>query len=181
MSRRLLILLPSLFLMAACSAPGPIADDRPDEPVEPAHPAYETFDPAPYAVEPPAVQEASPVEHDVPDQLMAGTITPAEDDEMEGSVIQGFRIQLFTTEAKASADAVRDDVIAWWRRSQQQDDVREAFEYGLHPVVVFGSPFYRVRVGLFLDRQDAAPALEILRQRFPEAFIVPDTITISRE
>lgn len=177
--RRLTFALPLLFFFG-CAPPATVVEEPAQTPPEPAQPAYETFDPAPFRVEPRSAPVAVEVQHDVPERLMDGRL-PEVPEMPAAAVVQGFRIQLFTSASKASADAVRDDVVAWWQRVQHHPDIRATFEYGLHPVVVFGTPFFRVRVGLFPDRQRAAAALAILRERYPEAFIVPDIITLVRE
>src|SRR5690606_41819415 len=40
--------------------------------------------------------------------------------------------------------------------------------------------YYRVRMGNFRSREAAERAREFLAQRFPDAFIVPDTVEITR-
>jgi hypothetical protein len=182
MRLRFLLLVLPLLALAACSGPGPIVDDPvPPPPPEPmGHPAYETFDPSVYEAAPPERPVETEVQHDVPAALMDGRIYEAPSPTDEPRVLQGYRIQLFSSESKSAADAVRDDATAWWRgvEAEMEEDV---FPFGLHPVVVFTRPYYRVRLGAFPSRDEAQPALLALRERYPEAFVVPDTITISRD
>jgi len=45
--------------------------------------------------------------------------------------------------------------------------------------VVFEPPYYKVRVGNFLTRPEAAELMQFLHQRgFPDAWIVPDQVTV---
>lgn len=182
MPTRLLLTLLPLVLLAACSAPREIVEvPRPLPPPEAiGPPSYETFDPAAYDAEPRVAPRVTTVEHDVPADLMAGTIVEQTRDSSEPVVVDGFRIQLFSSENKPSADAVRDDAVNWWRTARNRFAEDEIFPYGLHPAVVFTRPYYRVRLGAFPTRDDAGLALELLRERYPEAFIVPDTITLER-
>ena len=63
---------------------------------------------------------------------------------------------------------------AWW------GDVRGASgaPRDLMPVVAYLQPYYRVRLGAFEFRDEAEGALTFVRQRFPEAFVVPDRVTV---
>jgi len=174
-------LLVALLVVAACSGPATVVEPIPP-PVEPAgYPAYETFDPSAYDDEPAPQPAQIEIEHDVPASLMAGTIIDQGDGRPEDApaIVEGYRIQLFSSESKTSADAVRDDVANWWRSAQRDDTIDRAFPFGLRPAVVFSRPYYRVRIGAFPSREGAQDALGIVRERFPEAFIVPDTITLS--
>jgi hypothetical protein len=182
LNRPALILLP-LLLLAACSAPREVVEiPRPlPAPEVEGHPSYETFDPSEYDAEPRIAPTVPQVEHDVPTGLMEGRIVVERDDPSQPVVVEGFRIQLFSSQSKVSADGVRDEVVDWWRTARERFAEGEVFPYGLRPAVVFTSPYYRVRLGAFPTRADASLALEVLRERYPEAFIVPDTITLSRE
>lgn len=178
---RLVLLMLPLLALAACSGPGPVIDDPvPPPPPEPmGHPAYETFDPTVYEAVPPERPVETELEHDVPASLMDGRIYEVAPDPQEPRVVQGYRIQLFSSESKATADAVRDDATAWWQTVEVEIE-EEVFPYGLLPVVVFTRPYYRVRLGAFPTREEAQPALQALRERYPDAFVVPDTITLGR-
>lgn len=39
-------------------------------------------------------------------------------------------------------------------------------------------PYYRVRIGAFEFRGDAETMLSVVRQRYGDAFLVPDLVTI---
>jgi hypothetical protein len=183
---RLALLAP--LLLAACAGPAEVREVPPRAPAAPeapaapvGYPAYETFDPSGYDVQPPRPPARTEVVHDAPPQLLAGTIQEVEEVVVGPRTVQGFRIQLFTSESKTSADAVRDSAVRWWRTVQEDQAVHEAFPYGMPSAVVFARPYYRVRVGAFEDREQAQGALDLIREQFPEAFLVPDTVRLGGE
>ncbi|HLA64511.1 MAG TPA: SPOR domain-containing protein, partial [Rhodothermales bacterium] len=49
---------------------------------------------------------------------------------------------------------------------------------GLRGEVAFLSPYYRVRIGEFGSRAQAEAALDAVRAVYPEAFLVPDLVTV---
>jgi len=183
---RLLPLLVPVLLLAACAGPAVRDVPPPAQPTTPApatpaaplgSPAYETFDPGPYRAEPPRPPARTEVVHDAPAALLAGTIEEVEEPaSTEPRTVQGFRIQLFASDSKPAADAVRDQALTWWRGIREELHAQEAFPHGMPSAVVFARPSYRVRVGAFESRAQGEAALEMLRERFPEAFLVPDTV-----
>ena len=175
LSARLLPLV-LVAVLAACSGPREPVDPTPPPPDEaPAtEPAYETFDPAPYDAEPPPID--AEVQHDVPDELMEGTITMPD---VTGPVtVPGYRVQVFSSPDKTAADDVLDEATGWWGVVRNDPDAAEVFPNGFPAEVYFQQPYYRVRLGAFEYRREAEAALPVIRRRFPEAFIVPDQITI---
>ena len=173
-SRHLLLLL-ALVSFAACSGPREV-DRGPEPPPEDegTAPVYETFDPAPYDAQPEAPD--AEIAHDVPPALMAGEI---EMPETEGPrTVQGYRVQVFSSADKAAADDVRDEAAGWWRVVRDDPDAAAALPNGLPAEVEYHQPYYRVRLGAFEFRREAEAALRVIQRRFPEAFIVPGTVTI---
>jgi hypothetical protein len=173
--RFLSLLLIALLTFPACSGPRE-ATEGPESPPEDegGTPAYETFDPGPYAAEPDPVD--TEIEHDVPPTLMAGEITVPE---VEGPrTVQGYRVQVFSSADKAAADDVRDEASGWWRIVGDDPDAAAAFPAGLRADVEYNQPYYRVRLGAFEYRPEAEAALRVIQRRFPDAFIVPSTVTI---
>ena len=166
-------LLLAFLLVAACAGPsGPSGPAGPPEPPpdRPAYPAYETFDPAGYDAQPSAAPAT--VEHDVPARLMNGrVVVPGQGGER---VVDGYRVQVFSSDSPDAAEGVRSQAAAWWR------DVRgtAGAPADLTPEVAYQRPYYRVRLGAFEFRNDAEQALAFVRSRFPEAFVVPDRVTI---
>lgn len=167
----------ALLLLAACSGPQAGRDVQPEAPEELPTPAvdlsdYEDFDPSAYPDEAPAQEE---IRHDVPRSLMegraaAGTTTTA----------SGFRVQIFSTLDKSAAVTAEEEAKAWWQAEQSTGAAPGLFPDDLPIYTVYRQPYYRVRVGNFTSRAAAERARTYLARRFPEAFIVPDTVTIRR-
>ncbi|PSQ98246.1 MAG: hypothetical protein BRD48_07970 [Bacteroidetes bacterium QS_9_68_14] len=89
---------------------------------------------------------------------------PAEEDEpREPRTVQGFRIQILTTGDKSAANQRAAEAESTW---------------GLPVEVAWKAPYYRVRVGAFASRDAAQDDLETVQQQYPDAFLVPDTVTI---
>ena len=177
-------LVPALLLaglvVSGCAGarPAPSGPEAPPDPQGPSYPAYETFDPAAYpVVAPPPVPET----HDVPAGVMNGRATipgatgslPAESVPTQ---VEGHRVQIFSTASRETADRVRGEALAWWQTARTQSGAPAEMEIA----VVYLQPYYRVRMGAFADRDDADEALEMVRTRYPEAFLVPDLVTVRR-
>jgi hypothetical protein len=155
-------------LLAACA--GPREATPPPPPPEPSYPAYETFDPSGYDAQP--ARAPAEVQHDVPPRLMQGRV-----DVPDGTgerVVDGFRIQVFSSDSRDAAESVRAQAEAWWAEARSQSGAPG----DLMPTVAYLQPYYRVRLGGFEFRDEAERALAFVRARFPEAFIVPDQVTI---
>lgn len=86
--------------------------------------------------------------------------------------LRGFKVQAFSgNNQRTSKDEAH----------QKQGQINAAFpEY--ETVVLFDSPFWRLRVGNFATRGEAEEAMQELRKRFPsfgkEMFIVVDEVKI---
>lgn len=76
--------------------------------------------------------------------------------------VPGYRIQLLTTSVRAEADSVRFFLM---------ENFSELPLY-----MLYEAPLYKLRVGDFLDRKEAALWLERYQRMFPGAFIVPDKV-----
>ena len=168
--------------LGACSGLRPVETQTPetDGPAEaPAYPAYESFDPSGYDAQP---QAAGPVVHDVPARVMGGRVevpggptapAPAAR-EPQAVEVDGYRVQVFTSSSRDAAERVRSEAVAWWARAQPSA--------GRSPeaVVAFRQPYYRVQIGAFATRAEADAALAVARRQYPEAFVVPDLVTVLR-
>lgn len=89
---------------------------------------------------------------------------PADDDApAEPRTVQGFRIQILTTEDKDAADQRAAEAESTW---------------GLPVEVAWKAPYYRVRVGAFASRNAAQDELETVKKQYSDAFLVPDTVTL---
>jgi len=160
--------------LAACTGTGP-ASPLTDEPE---FPIYETFDPAGYEAVPPAV--ALVAVHDVAPRLMDGRVVlpqteaPPPRVELEPRQMDGYRIQVFTSESRDTAERIRGEASDWL---SSNPSAAGSMRYGA-PLVAYLQPYYRVRLGSFQFENDARAALETVRRQYPEAFIVPDLVTV---
>ena len=90
--------------------------------------------------------------------------------------VRGFRVQVHLTPEKPEADAYVEDVLSWWQ-NVPADERPDVFPAGDLPFeVAWLQPYYRVRVGAFTARADAETALPLIRERFPDALIVPSVL-----
>lgn len=171
-------------ILAACSASASLTPVEQPDALPVAGPAdvadFETFDPSPYREEPVPVQDR--IEHDVPEALM--TNRAGEGVEVQ---VDGFRVQLLSTVEKQEADQMFNTLRAWWQDYRTDVDSTTApldllDAWGQTPPVeiIFRQPYYRVRAGNFVQRQRAEEALRLLVTQYPDAFIVPDQVTITR-
>lgn len=172
-ARLVALILAAALILPACGGPRETTTAPPPPPVT-GPPTYETFDPAPYDDAPPEVP--STIQHDVPDVLMDGSITEVISDGPR--TVQGYRIQVFSSADKGSAETIRDEAESWWRVASRDPDALEFLPNGLPVEVDFNQPYYRVRVGAFEYRREAEQAIRVVQRRFPEAFIVPDLVTL---
>jgi hypothetical protein len=136
---------------------------------------YEDFDEASY-VDPPPVATTDIV-HDVPQMLMSGM---AVSNARLLETMQGFRIQIHSSLDKEGAVSAEERAKAWW--GSVPEDIRPASmqEDELPVYLKYVQPYYRVRVGDFVTREEAEVALEMIAERFPRAFIAIDTVTVWR-
>jgi hypothetical protein len=159
-----------VVLLAACAGPRE-ATQPPPPPPPPAYPEYETFEPGGYDAQP----NGAPVEvqHEVPPRLMEGRVDVPDGTGGE-RVVDGFRIQVFSSDSRDAAESVRAQAEAWWRDARSQAGAPG----DLSPTVAYLQPYYRVRLGGFASRDEAERALAFVRPRFPEAFLVPDQVVV---
>lgn len=170
-----------LFLLSACSGvqqtegqPRDMDEAQPAEDPAARFASFETFDPSMYTVTPPAPQ--FDIAHSVPGRLMQGEATRG-----VRRVVEGFRIQIFSTNEKSVADRRRAEARSWWEQIQQEEEVPEdLFPAQLPTNIAYRPPYYRVRIGSFAERERAEEALSFVRRKYPDAFIARSRVTITR-
>ena len=178
-----LILIGAALTMQACAGLRPVeptdGPNAPETPAAPTYPAYETFDPSEYDVQPEVAVE---IVHDVPPRVMQGRVevpngsSAAAPSEPVPVQVDGFRVQVFTSASRDAAEGVRAEAVSWWERAQTQPGAPESLE----AVVSYRQPYYRVQLGAFATRDEADAALVLVRRQYPEAFLVPDLVTVLR-
>lgn len=173
-----LALLLGCLLLSACSGPREAAEPEPPPPPQTyALSEFEDFDPSAYRDEPQS--RTVDVDHDVPGALMDGKVERANTSRMT----DGYRVQVFSTQNKAEADAKVDALIAWWRSRDSAGDLD-----GVYPgsedeppvYLAFRQPYYRVRVGNFATRAEARAFQGYIERSFPGAFVLPDRVVLTR-
>jgi hypothetical protein len=173
---RPVLFVAALLTLTACAGTrppsGPAAPDAP----APTYPAYETFDASAY---PAAAPAPAPTEHDVPARVMSGRVevpgqTGSLPREPQPRQVEGHRVQIFSTASRETAEGMRAEALAWWEGAQNQPGAPRAMEIA----VVYLQPYYRVRLGAFAQREDAERALDLVRTRYADAFLVPDLVTV---
>lgn len=94
--------------------------------------------------------------------------------------LSGFRIQILSTTERNAADEKVEEALTWWKNLPPQRRPaglkNEAYLIDIH----WRAPYYRVRMGNFTTRSEAEQALSMISGAYPDAFIVPDTVTVIR-
>ena len=125
--------------------------------------------------EPPAtVAFPEPAQTPPPDLVVVEPAPPPRDEPAPSRQVEGFRVQVYASGTSAGSEQVRADAAAWWDAEQR----RTGFTAPLDAYVVFLDNLYKVRMGAFTNRSDAEAALALVRTRFPDAFLLPDLVTI---
>ncbi len=136
---------------------------------------HEDFNPEPYQEQ--LAGPASMIQHDIPNVLLSDDSLLFDTSDMQS----GFRVQILSTLHKLEADQIIEDALAWW-----QDFVEDTSFYQLYPQFEskppiyqdFRAPYYRIRIGNFLHRDDAERFLETVEKSYASAFIAPDMVII---
>lgn len=101
---------------------------------------------------------------EIPDSFLREMVI----EEPEIDETAGFRVQIISTRDVALADSVRDEFRVW---------AAERVEgYQPEAYIFFRQPYYRVRVGDFNNRRRAIDFSNMLKNRYPDAWIVHDRI-----
>lgn len=108
--------------------------------------------------------ESSILDHEMPEMFTKKAAT------MENEVDEfvGYRVQILSTRDVVHADTTRDGFIAW------ADTTLAGYQPSAY--VFFRQPYYRVRAGDFRDRELAIEFSRILKQYYPDAWVVHDRI-----
>jgi len=106
----------------------------------------------------------SQIEQEIPDQFLKVVVR----EEREVDEYAGFRVQVLSTREVAFADSTIDEFREW--TSEELPD------YQIETYVVFRQPYYRVRAGNFKNRDKAIEFSRLLKNRYPDAWVVHDRI-----
>lgn len=103
-------------------------------------------------------------QHDIPEAFLKKDTT----DNSYSNPFDGFRIQVLSTRDINLADSVSTE-FRLWADSTFANYVPNAY-------VFFRQPYYKVHIGDFQNRQRANTLSRIIKQKYPEAWVVHDRI-----
>ena len=164
----------AVLFAAGCAGAGTATDDAPAvEEVTVAWSDVEQFDASTHAELP--RPEAPRMEHDVPQVLM-----DSEADDGIRVVVQGYRVQVFSSGQREEALAVEEEVRQWVDGLSDAELERLGISRSISVYSLFKAPYYRVRIGNFETRSNAEPLSTALGRMFEGALIVPDMVEVMR-
>ena len=108
--------------------------------------------------------ESSGLDHEMPEMFTKEVASR----QSEVDEFAGYRVQILSTRDVVHADTTRDGFIAW------ADTTIAGYQPAAY--VFFRQPYYRVRAGDFRDRELAIEFSRILKQYYPDAWVVHDRI-----
>ena len=91
-----------------------------------------------------------------------------------GQTREGYRVQIMASDQQGSATRVENEARSWWQNNRNAAPAVLANDFPVF--VIFQSPYYKVRVGNFINRSEADQAVTFLRQMYPDAWVVRDQI-----
>lgn len=103
-------------------------------------------------------------QHDMPEAFLKKDTT----DNSYNNPFDGYRVQVLSTRNVVAADSLSTD-FRLWADSTFSSYVPKAY-------VFFRQPYYKVHIGDFQDRQRANTLSRILKQKYPDAWVVHDRI-----
>ncbi len=136
-------------------------------------PEYETFNETAYPTEPPVVEVV--IEHDVPDDLLAGSVGGN-----TSGLQKGWRIQVVFAREKSVADQALEEVHGWLSTMSSANPEVDVFQQNLPVYNVYLQPYFRVRIGDFTSWESAEELLALMIADYPRAFVMVDQINVPR-
>ncbi|MDZ7757371.1 SPOR domain-containing protein [Rhodohalobacter sp.] len=104
------------------------------------------------------------IQHDMPELFTREVAV----EERETDQFAGYRVQILSTRDVIHADTTRDNFVAW------SDTTMEAYKPNAY--IHFRQPYYRVQAGDFQNREKAIEFSRLIKQQYPEAWVVHDRI-----
>lgn len=108
------------------------------------------------------------MDHDMPEIFTREVIS----DDQNVDEYAGYRVQILSTRDVVHADTTKDNFAAW-ADSRITGFTPEAY-------ILFRQPYYRVRAGDFNNREMAIEFSRLLKQYYPDAWVVHDRIEPNR-
>jgi hypothetical protein len=112
-----------------------------------------------------AVKERAQPSLNINNQLKATLDSVAAYKRETVNYIDGFTIQVYGGDSRATAREARMDVLRYFPDTE--------------PQMIFDQPNYKVRLGKYYTRLEAQPLFMDIRRRFPTAILVPTRIKIN--
>lgn len=104
------------------------------------------------------------ISHDMPEAFLMEVATTGN----EVDIRSGYRIQILSTRDVTEADSTESRFITWADSVFQAEAPRS--------YIFFRPPYYRVRIGDFHDREKAIELSRIVKDDYPDAWVVHDQI-----
>lgn len=108
-------------------------------------------------------------QHDMPDVFMQ---KKSGGDAINSNPFDGYRIQIISTKSIELADSIANDFRIW------SDTTISG--YVPNSYVFFRQPYYKVHVGDFQQREQASSFSQLLKDKYPAAWVVHDRIEPSQ-
>lgn len=106
----------------------------------------------------------SDLEHDMPEIFLREAVRR----KVEVDEYAGYRVQIISTRDVVQADTTKHNFVAW------ADSTFEGIQTDAY--VLFRQPYYRVHAGDFRDRDMANEFSRLIKQKYPNAWVVHDRI-----
>ncbi|MEX0685996.1 MAG: SPOR domain-containing protein [Balneolales bacterium] len=81
---------------------------------------------------------------------------------------QGYRVQIISTRNLQEVETIETEFLTWMRENEISP-MHESY-------IRFRQPYYRLHLGDFRSRAEAIQFSQIVRQKYPNAWVVPDQI-----
>ncbi len=162
-----------LLLLVGCSSSQPVVNTTPQVVVVgPSNwSEVEQINPANFP-DPPVVTDKDIV-HDVPEILMTSS---ADDGVVEE--VEGFRVQVFSSVDRIEAINAEESLRRWLNSKTEEELAELGLLSSSEVISLYRQPYYRVRIGAFRTRDEAAPLSEVMKRIFPSTLVVPDFVEI---
>lgn len=171
----LLILFIPLLFVYSCSSTKEMSDDssEPDEPLlnvdeevaeEFMRSELDEFERVLFDNRSYMSNHFSQVNQEIPEQFLKEVVR----EKREVDEYAGFRVQLVSTREVAVADSTTDEFRVWASNALP--------DYQIETYIIFRQPYYRVRAGNFINRDNAIEFSRMIKNRYPDAWVVHDRI-----
>lgn len=177
MKHIVLLLFSFLLVLSACSTTETASEPDPDRPLfelddeeaeEIMRSELDEFERLLYDSRSRLTDQFASIKQKIPETFLKEIV----EEETKVDEYAGYRIQILHTRDVAEADSTIDDFRVW--ASGQFEDTE------INAYVHFRQPYYRVRAGNFRDRSAANYFARLLKDRYPDAWVVHDRIDPNR-